>query len=139
MSYLRDLHAVLVRCEMAPPPFDQWSAFYSDNAEMWPILDRKTAKLIGGVMFKGHTVHLAVDPMWQGRWVTKTLLRAYRAWSHDCEIHATPHKDNARAIELCRRLGLEHRGRVVGEDALVLPEHELFVKLPTMLKESPCQ
>lgn len=120
MSYLRDFYEVLVRCEQAPPPFDQWSAFYADNAELWPLTDDQ-GKLYGGVLFKGQQVHLAVDPDWHGRWISKKLYRAYETWANPGDVTATIPKDNAQAIELARRLGLEHRGSQNGFEIYVKP------------------
>lgn len=108
MTYLRDFYDVMGECGMDRPPWKAWHAHATDNAELWPLLDRKTRKLIGGVFFKGHTVHIAVKPEWQGRWISKTLLAAYRQWTHDCEIVAHPPKGNKAAVALCERLGLKN-------------------------------
>ena len=124
MTYLRDLYAILERCGDKPPPFEEWHAYWTENAEFWPIVG-KDRKLIGGVLFKGHTVHVSVAPEWQCRWLTKTMLKAYRVWTHDCDIVAHPHKSNARAIELCRRLGMRHDGTDP------TGQFELFVKPAT--------
>ncbi len=108
MTYMRDMHAILERCGLNPPPFEEWHAYYSENTELWPL--RKEYKLVGGILFKGHTLHVAVDPEWQNRWVTKTMLRAWRDWKNEVDLYATPPKENEKAIELCRRLGMVHKG-----------------------------
>jgi RimJ/RimL family protein N-acetyltransferase len=131
MTMMRELYDVLVRCDMSPPPFEEWSAYYSENAELWPIA--KDGKFVGGVLFKGHTVHIAVHPDWQGRWLTAAMLRGYRAWTHDCEIFATPALNNAAACRLAERLGLERRGQTD------CGRYAIYIKAPNPLKEEvPC-
>jgi RimJ/RimL family protein N-acetyltransferase len=126
LTYLRDFYDVMGACGMARPEWEAWHAWATDNAELWPLTDR-TGKLIGGMFFKGHTVHIAVHPDWQGKWISKTMLRGYKAWTHDCEIHATPEVGNTKARELAERLGLKFRG---------LTEDGLFAKYA---KEPVCQ
>lgn len=124
MTYLRDFYDVMGECGLDRPPWEAWHAWASDNAELWPLTDRNR-KLVGGVFFKGQTVHIAVKPEWQGRWVSKTLLKAYRQWTHDCEIVATPPADNRAACELAQRLGFVRRGPTPNGQFIV------FVKEPT--------
>jgi GNAT superfamily N-acetyltransferase len=114
MVYMPDFYQVLVRCGMKPPPYEQWRAHYSHNSDLWPITDRDTQRLIGGLLFKGHLVHIAIEPEWQGRWISKTLLRAEREWTPQADVIAAIPPDNAKAIELVRRLGWKHRGQEEG-------------------------
>jgi RimJ/RimL family protein N-acetyltransferase len=109
LTYLRDFYDVMGECGMARPEWEAWHAWATDNAELWPLTD-KAGKLVGGVFFKGHTVHIAVHPEWQGRWISKSLLKAYREWTHECEIYASPPVDNKAARTLAERLGFEYRG-----------------------------
>jgi RimJ/RimL family protein N-acetyltransferase len=109
VTYLRDFYDVMGACGMARPEWEAWHAWATDNAELWPLTD-KTGKLVGGVFFKGHTVHIAVHPDWHGRWISKALLRGYKAWTHECEIVATPEVGNDKARTLADRLGFEYRG-----------------------------
>lgn len=109
MTYLRDFYDVMGACGMARPEWEAWHAWATDNAELWPLTDT-AGKLIGGVFFKGHAVHIAVHPDWHGKWVSKALLKAYRQWTHDCEIVATPEVANAAAREFAQRLGFKYRG-----------------------------
>lgn len=108
MTYLRDFYEVMAECGLKPPPWEQWHAYATDNAELWPITD-KDRKLIGGVFFKGHTVHIAIKPQWQGRWISKALLKAYKQWTHECEIVAHPAVGNTAARELAQRLGFKFK------------------------------
>jgi RimJ/RimL family protein N-acetyltransferase len=109
VTYLRDFYDVMGACGMTRPGWEAWHAWATDNAELWPLTD-KTGKLVGGVFFKGQTVHIAVHPEWQGRWISKALLRAYKTWTHECEIVAAPEVGNKPARNLAERLGFEYRG-----------------------------
>lgn len=109
MSHLRDFYEVMQACGIAHMPWEAWQAHASENADLWPLTD-KAGKLVGGIFFKGHTVHIAVHPDWQKRWISKSLLSAYRQWTHECDIYATPPADNKAARGLAERLGFEPRG-----------------------------
>lgn len=122
MTYLRDFYEVMGECGMTRPPWQTWHAHATDNAELWPLMD-KDRKLIGGVFFKGHTVHIAVKPEWQGRWISKALLKAYRTWTHPIPIFAPIKPDNTKAVQLATRLGF----RFSAKEA----EHDIYVKEPT--------
>lgn len=124
---LRQFYEVMVACGMTVPPWQAWQAWAGDNAELWPLTDT-TGKLVGGVFFKGQTVHIAVHPDWHGRWISKRLLKAYRQWQHECEIVATPEVGNTAARTLAQRLGFEYRG---------LTDNGLFAIY--VKKETPCQ
>jgi RimJ/RimL family protein N-acetyltransferase len=121
VTHLRDFYDVMGACGMARPEWEAWHAWATDNAELWPLTD-KTGKLVGGVFFKGHTVHIAVHPDWQGKWISKTMLKAYREWTHECEIVATPPADNVAACELARRLGFKERGRTSADYIIFVKE-----------------
>lgn len=110
MTEMRHFYDVLVRCKLSPPPFEEWHAFYSVNTALWPIIARDTGEMIGGVLFKGHLIHMAVVPEWQGRWLNKTVLRAYRTWTNEADVIAAIPPDNTQAITLAQRLGWKHRG-----------------------------
>lgn len=109
MDYLRDFYEVMQACGIAHMPWEAWQAHASENAELWPITD-KEGKLVGGVFFKGQTIHIAVHPDWHGKWISKKLLSAYRQWTHECEIVATPEVNNQPARELASRLGFKFCG-----------------------------
>lgn len=109
MDYLRGFYDVMGECGMTRPQWEAWRAWATDNAVLWPLTD-KAGNILGGVFFKGHTVHIAVKPQWQGRWINKTILKAYRQWTHDCEIVATPEVGNTKARTLAERLGFIYRG-----------------------------
>lgn len=106
---MREFYDVMVACGMNVPPIEAWLAHYSLETELWPITDSE-GRMFGGILFKNHMVHIAVRPEYHGRWVSPKLLRAYRAWTHDCDIFATPHQDNRRAIEFAKRLGFQESG-----------------------------
>jgi RimJ/RimL family protein N-acetyltransferase len=125
MSYLRAFYEVMGECGLTRPPWEAWQAWASDNAELWPITD-KAGVLVGGVFFKGQSVHIAVKPEWHGRWISKRLLKAYRQWTHECEIVATPEVGNKAACELAARLGFKNQGPT---------ENGLFIKF---VKEATC-
>jgi RimJ/RimL family protein N-acetyltransferase len=127
LTYLRDFYDVMGACGMARPEWEAWHAWATDNAELWPLTD-KAGKLVGGVFFKGHTVHIAVHPDWQGKWINKAMLRGYKAWTHECEIHAAPEVGNKPARNLAERLGFKFRG---------LTDDGLFAKYAK--EPVPCQ
>lgn len=124
MSQLEQFYDILAECGLDVPNRELWLAYYTDNTEFWPLTN-KAGQLMGGILFKGHTIHVAVKPEVQGRWINKTMLKAYREWKHPVDLIAHPACENVRAIELCKRLGFTHRGCERG--------HEIFVK------EATCQ
>lgn len=111
MDHLRAFYDILARVDRQPDETpDVWctrmrSAIDLRMAELWPISAPDQSLMIGGVMFVGHTVHIAVLPEWQGRWATRKLRRAYNTWTHAVPIRAPIRPDNIRAIELATRLG----------------------------------
>lgn len=107
MSYLSEFYGIMGKCGMDRPPLEAWLAHARENAELWPIV--KQGKLVGGIFFKGHIIHIAVLPEWHKRWITKEMLRAYRTWTHDCEIVAHPPQDNKAARALLEALGFKYR------------------------------
>lgn len=105
-EWLEQYYDIVTRnCGMYEPNREEWLRWASENAEFWPIIKR--GELIGGVLFKGHTVHIAVKPEWQGRWVTKSMLRAYPLWKPQADVVAPIFKTRRQAIELAERLGFE--------------------------------
>lgn len=114
MDYLRAFYDIMGECGMLRPPWEVWRAYASDNAELWPIMGRSqdgAPLMVGGVLFKGHTIHIAVRPDWQGRWIRPSMLKAWRQhYTHECDLYATPMADNAAACELAERLGFQRRG-----------------------------
>ncbi len=112
MEHLRAFYEVMGACGLARPPWEAWLAHATENAELWPLLDHTQTppRLFGGVLFKGHTVHIAIHPDYQRRWISKRLFRAYEQWEHDCEIIAHPPVENVAARNLAHRLGFKYRG-----------------------------
>ena len=121
---LRQFFDIMVAAGLNPPAWEVWSAHARDNAELWPI--EKAGAMIGGVFFKGQTVHIAVRPDWHGRWISPTLRRAYDTWTHDCPITTAIRPDNQAAIALATRLGFKFKA----DQGL----YHLFEKEPT-----PCR
>jgi ribosomal protein S18 acetylase RimI-like enzyme len=118
------LFDIMVACHMDVPLREQWIAHYmGENCELWPLM--KGDKLVGGILFTGHVLHIAVHPDWQGRWVTKDMLRGYRAWYHEVTLYAYPHKNNAQAIELLKRLGWKQ-----SQAETINPDHIVYIKEP---------
>jgi GNAT superfamily N-acetyltransferase len=125
MDALRRFHEILLRAGLAPPPWEAWSAYAAENAELWPIM--RGPLMIGGVFFKGQTVHIAVLPEWHGRWVSKTMRRGYDCWTHECAIETCIKPDNRAAVVLARRLGFHFTGRNQGPHHIYRkePNHEI--------------
>lgn len=127
MDYLGRFYDI---CEEAGAPMglprEQWVAkgherMLAGEAEIWPI--GANGEMIGGVLFFGDTIHVAVLPAWQGRWITKALRRAYDTWTHSIPIRAIVKPDNSKVIELATRLGFKFR-----QDA---GQYHIYVKEPT--------
>lgn len=125
--YLAPFYAIMEQAGMVPPPFRQWREALAENYALWPIEgERGSGEMVGGILFVGHTIHIAVLPEWRGRWVRPSLLRAWREWTEiKADMYATPDASNKEAIELIRRLGAKHIRRE--------GDHEVFI-----LKEAPC-
>lgn len=106
MDAMRRFHQILEATGQNPPPFEAWSArFPAGRRDLWPLC--KAGQMIGGVLFLDNVAHIAVLPEWQGRWLTKGLLRAYRTWTHAVPIVAAPLRTNRPARLLARRLGFK--------------------------------
>ena len=105
-DYLRQFFDIMVENGMCTEAYwPLWSVQARDNAELWPICAPGRSEMIGGVIFKGQTVHIAIKPEWHSRWVTKSMRRAYDTWEHPGELRTLMRPDNARAIALASRLG----------------------------------
>jgi GNAT superfamily N-acetyltransferase len=107
-------------------PFEVWEpamqhAILEQKADLWPI--GAHGEMIGGAMFMADTVHLAILPAWQGRWMTKALRRAYDTWTHTVPIRAIVRPDNHKIIEFDNRLGFTFRS----DDGL----YHTYIKEPT--------
>jgi GNAT superfamily N-acetyltransferase len=87
--------------------WEVWSKEAQDNSDLWPLM--REGRMIGGVFFKGQTVHIVIEPAWHGRWITKALRKAYDTWEHPGELLALMHRDNKKAITLATRLGFKFR------------------------------
>lgn len=124
MDHLRSFYDVMLAAKMAPPPWEMWRAALGQNFELWPMTDqRRGGQLFGGVLFVGQTIHIAIHPDYHGRWLSKHLLKAYRTWTHPCEIVATPPHDNRAARLLALKLGFKKRCRQ--------GQFTMYVKEPT--------
>ena len=77
--------------------------------------------MVGGILWKGHSVHIAVRPAYHCRWLKKSHLRAWRQFAHPVALFATPAADNTRAVELAERLGFVRRGRT-GQSIILVKE-----------------
>jgi hypothetical protein len=84
---------------------DAWMRVHELNSEVWPI--QKDGQMIGGVLFFGETVHIAVKPEWKKRWATREMLRAYPTWTPLIDVLAPIAKTNLDSIRLAEHLGLE--------------------------------
>lgn len=116
-TYLRQFYDVMLACGMKAPDYAVWERHYSENAELWPIL--KDGKLIGGILFKAHLIHIAVHPDWHGRWISKSILRGYQQWAPECDVFAIIPRENVEAIELAKRLGFVRRDPINNSEVLV--------------------
>lgn len=108
MDYLRTFHDIMAATKQWPPPWEVWAPqiralIAEGKAELWPI--GLGDKMVGGVLFGGNTIHIAVLPEAHGLWVNRRLRRAYDTWTHDVPIVATIKPDNKAAIRLATGLG----------------------------------
>lgn len=121
---LRACYEILADCGMERPPFEEWRKTATDNGEVWPIggVENGVGKVIGFVLFKGHSVHIAVKPEWRGRWIKPSMLKAWRTkYEHDCDLYATPDRFNKAACELAERLGFR-RQYTLGQSIVYVKE-----------------
>jgi len=115
----RELYAIMGECGMDRPPWEEWAVHARENAEVWPI--EADGQMVGGILWKGHSVHIAVRPAYHCRWLKKSHLRAWRQFAHPVALFATPAADNTRAVELAERLGFVRRGRT-GQSIILVKE-----------------
>lgn len=95
-----------------------WLRDFSTDSEIWPI--QKNGEMVGGVLFKANTVHIAVKPEWQKKWATREMLRAYPSWTPQIDVLAPIRKTNTDSIRLAQHLGFERREET--------DTHYIFVK-----------
>jgi GNAT superfamily N-acetyltransferase len=134
-AILRGFYEIMDACGMPRPPYEVWRRHATENAELWPIPSGN--KLVGGVLWKGHTVHIAVHPDFHGRWITPNLMRAWRRCTWAVEIFATPLTSNRAACMLAERLGFELRGTQGACSIYVHPATPPNVTAPAK-EEQPC-
>lgn len=129
-ALFRTCYDILGEVGMERPPYEDWLREVTDNAEIWPIgVGPNRETLVGFVLFKGHSVHVAVKPEWHGRWIRPSLLKIWRTqYSHDCDLYATPDRFNKPACELAERLGFRRQSS--------LGQSIIYVKEATCLQ--PC-
>lgn len=101
MDYLREFYDIIGKCGMDRPPYEAWLKRATENAQVWPVMAE--GKMVGGVLWKGHTAHVAVLPEWRGRWLRPSHLRAWLSWDHPTDIYAKPTTEEAR--RLAEKLG----------------------------------
>lgn len=109
MNFLRRFYDISAAAGVPlAEPWEQWGpamqeAIALQKAELWPI--GAHGEMVGGVLLLADTVHVAVLPEWQGRWITRALRRAYDTWTHAIPIRAIVKPDNRKVIALATRLG----------------------------------
>jgi len=84
---------------------EDWLKFFSEDSELWPIV--KGGEMVGGVLFRSNTVHIAIKPEWQKKWVTPSMMRAYPHWKPLIDVIAPIQKGNEASARLAKRLGFE--------------------------------
>ena len=119
---LLDAYDIYLRSGLPVGPRDEWLEFFRD-AELWPIA--RDGKYVGMILIHqaptGQVlIHIGVLPEWQGRWVTKSMLKAYPHWKPQCPVYAMVGKSNRPTENLVRKLGFKYHS-----DA---PEHHVYVK-----------
>lgn len=112
---------------------DAWPdwAHYFAASTLWPIA--KENKIIGFLMLHGMPddtimMHTIVAPEWEGRWVNKTILRAFRGWDCGCDVVTLVGEGKEKAAKV---VGFEDSGKIVGS-------HKIFIKR-SEIKETRCQ
>lgn len=105
---LARFYDIMVRAKLDPPPWEKWQPYASAaDADLWPIC--RHGLMIGGVFFKAGTIHVAVAPGWEKRWVTPSILKAWRNIGHPVPLVGHIRADNHVAIELAKRLGFKFK------------------------------
>lgn len=103
---LRAFYDLMLLNGLQPGPYEAWRLMFAHNTEIWPI--QREGQVIGGVLFRGHTVHIVVHPDWHSRWATKGMMRAVKTWAHDVPITAMIGRDNQPSIRLAEHIGFKH-------------------------------
>jgi RimJ/RimL family protein N-acetyltransferase len=128
---LRTCYEILGECGMERPPFEEWRRTASENGEVWPIagVDKGEPLVVGFVLFKGHSIHVAVKPAWRGRWIKPSMLKAWRSkYEHECDLYATPDRFNMPARRLAERLGFRLQ-YTLGQSAVYVKERTVRAQL----------
>jgi RimJ/RimL family protein N-acetyltransferase len=121
---LLDAYDIYLRAGLPVGARDAWLEFFRD-AELWPIA--RDGKYIGMILIHqaptGQVlIHIGVLPEWQGRWVTKSMLKAYPHWKPQCPVYAIVQCHNTKTHILAQRLGFKPYRGAGG--------HTIYVKEP---------
>lgn len=103
---LLDAYDIYLRTGLPVGPRDEWLEFFRD-AELWPIA--RDGKYVGMILIHqaptGQVlIHIGVLPEWQGRWVTKSMLKAYPHWKPQCPVYALVERTNYSLCRTVRKL-----------------------------------
>jgi len=84
--------------------FEPWHECFKAST-IWPIGSR-SGEMIGAVMFHGMPdasimMHVVVKPEWEGKWLNKSILKAFKGWQPGVSIVALA-ADGAREKALKR-------------------------------------
>lgn len=108
MNLLAKFHEIATKAGLPIEPWDEWSqTFTPEVTEVWPII--KGEETIGGVLFWHNTIHIAVLPEWQGKWVTKDMIKAYKTWTHTVPIVAMIKLGDSHLEKFATRFGFVRR------------------------------
>jgi RimJ/RimL family protein N-acetyltransferase len=103
---LLDAYVIYEKAGLPVGPRDQWLEDFRD-ATLWPIA--RDGKYVGMILLHqvptGQVlIHIGVLPEWKGRWITKSMLKAYPHWKPECPVYAMVERNNFSLHRLMRRL-----------------------------------
>lgn len=102
--------------------FEPWLACFK-AATLWPINhggEQVGTLLMHGLQGEpGVMLHFVILPEWEGRWVTKSMLRAFRGWRPGVPLLTLVKQDDPVRVKAAGMIGfkpLKARAPVLGHD-----------------------
>lgn len=121
INLFRSTWAIARASGICEDEFDPWYACFKEST-LWPI--SRDGQHVGTLLMHGMPnepgvmLHFVVLPDWEGRWVTKSMLRAFRNWKPGVPLLTLVKQDDPARIKAAGTIGFKpmKRPAVLGHD-----------------------
>jgi len=126
-GYLSKAWEIAASSGITSDSWEDWSRFFAAST-FWPI--GKEGEIVGFLMFHGMPdgtimMHTIVESEWLGKWVTKTMVKAFRGWDPGLDVVTLVAPEIERVVVL---IGFKDSGRVEGD-------YKVFIKQSKIRQE----